>query len=241
LVITPKDISTYLFCPLLYFKGKQNKFYGKLSFFEEKIKESFIAAEENALLLDSVVSVNRLVSAWDKIWWPEATKKKIKLSVSEKKSLIATQKFIDYCRYEMTDYLWPTIGTNIESQIKIGESILKCKTDLIKIDLESKNRSTVLVNFSNRSMDIREAAFDNAIRVLCYSFYSGRNEKVSHININIKEENPKIELSVSTFYPKDMKNIEKMIKHAENGIRNKISYMNWFACKECNECKQLKL
>ena len=239
MLLTPEEISTYIYCPLLYYKNKVRKIYPELNNFEELMKKTFVAAEENALLLKSAVNTNRLLSSWDKIWWPIAINNKMSMDKAEKLTLKATQKFIEYCRYEFSSYTWPTIGTNIENKINIGNSILSIKTDLLKVNLESKKRNTVLVNFTNKDLSIRDAAFDNAIRIKCYGFYSGRGETMSHLSININE-NKKLNIAITTLTPNDIKNIGKMIKYIEQGIYNKISYMNSNACSQCNECKNIK-
>lgn len=238
--LTPEEISTYTYCPLLYYKGKVEKLYPRLNTFEMFLKDSFVAAEENALLLNSAVNTNKLISAWDKIWWPLAIKNKVSTEIAEKKTLLASQKFIEYCRYEFSSYTWPTIGVNIENKIPIGNSILNVKTDLIKINLEAKKKNTVLINFTNRDLSIRDAAFDNAIRIKCYGFYSGRGETISHININISEKK-NLKMSLTTIQPKDIIHIEKMIKGIEKNMYNKVSYMNSFACEQCKECAKGKL
>ena len=44
----------------------------------------------------------------------------------------------------------------------------------------------------------------------------------------------------STFSVKDIKYIEKTIKHVIKGIRMNVKYMNSYMCEECNLCLKLK-
>lgn len=240
MIITPKDISTYISCPLMYYKNAQEKIYPPLTFYEENLRQAFIKGEEKALLKDTVVSVKRLVRAWDNVWWPNVMKYKIDMKEGKKKSLKATERFMDYCTYEITDYLYPTVGANIESQVNINGSILKASVDVMKVNLEDNKRNTVLVNFTNKELSVRDAAYDNMIKSIVYAFYSGGGEQITHLNVNINENNRKIKINISNFQPKEIKQIERTIYHVHNGIRNNIKYMNPLLCKECKLCPQFK-
>jgi hypothetical protein len=239
-IIEPEDIGTYVYCPKLQRKGLHEKLFPKLSTFEQSVRDAIVLGEERALLKDSIVDVNKLTRAWDKTWWPAAVSNSIKMSEADKLTLKATEKFIDYCDYEFSDYSCPTIGVDIESQLQIGRSILKCKADLIKMNLNDKNKNnTMIINMSKRSLSIREAAFDPAIRATVYGFYRG-GETITHVNLNIDEKNNKFSTSISSFRPEDMETIRKMIEQVQHGIESSTVYMNPYLCKECNVCPELK-
>ena len=240
MIITPKDIAAYTFCPMLYYKRRQDKFLPSLTLMERNLRQSFIKAEEKALLRDTIVSVKKLVSAWDKIWWPAAMEYKMSMTDAKKVAVKATERFIDYCTYEMTDYLWPTIGVNVESSIDLGGATLVANTDIIKVNLEKSKRNTVLINFTSRRLSIRDAAFDNLIKTTAYAFYSGKGETITHLNVNISENREKIQMGISNFGEKEMDDIRKMIYHVKTGICSDVKYMNPVACKGCKVCPEYK-
>ena len=239
-VVSPIQIASYAFCPYLLLKGQQDKLFPGLSVYESHIKKSILLAEEDALYKNTIVTVKRLSRAWDKVWWPYVATKGIKIQEAEKVTIKAMQRFMDYCKYEITDYLWPTIGTEIDSEMIVEGSVLKSTADIIKVNLESKKRNTVIVGITNRTLSIRDAAFDNFIKASLLPFYSGKKETMTYINMNISEKNKEIETKVSTFQPEDMEEIEKATRYITIGIRKRIKYMNSFSCKGCNICPEFK-
>jgi hypothetical protein len=204
------------------------------------MKEAIIKAEEDAIYKNTIVSTRRLTLAWDKIWWPACMRHGIKMTEAEKFTLKAAKRFIDYCSYEMTDHLWPSIGTGIVSEMRVGRSILKSEANILKINLEDKKKNTVVVSLTNRDLTVRDAAFDNMIKSTILPFYSNRNEQMIHINMDISESKDKIKTRISTYSPKDLNEIEKMVNYAEEGIRKEVRYMNSFSCKECKVCPEFK-
>lgn len=237
----PEHIAAYTSCPLMYFKGRSDIIYPTMNDFEYSLRRAFIEGEREALLKDTIVDVNKLVRGWDNAWWPIVAKKKIPMKDAERQTLKATQIFMDYCSYEMTDYLCPTVGVDVESQKDIERSILISKADIIKVDLEKKHRNTVLVNFTKRKLSINQAAYDNAIKAIAYGFYTRKNESLTHLNIYLDENINKIKVNISVFQDEDFREIEKMIYHVHRGIKNDVRYMNTNACKECKLCPELKL
>lgn len=240
MIIKPKDIAAYAFCPMLYIKGRQDKFLPSLTLFERNLRKSLIKGEETALLKDTIISVKKLIRAWDNEWWPDAMAHKMDMIIAKEKAVKATEKFIDYCNYEVTDYLWPTIGVNIESRVDLGGAMLVANADIIKVNLEEKKRNTVLLNFTKRNLSIRDAAFDNLIKATVYAFYSGKGENITHINININEDLKKIKMNISNFKEKDIDDIRKMIYHVKRGITSNTKYMNPIACEGCAICPEYK-
>ena len=242
MILTAKDIATYLYCPFLYTLKNGNKIIARdLSFFESKLRKAFIEGENKAVMKDSIVTTYRFSRAWDEIWFPVATKRKISLKKTQDFTLKATIKFADYCKYDISDYTFPTAATDITMQNNINGTYLVGKADLVKIDMTTKKKTTVLVNFTTLDLDNRASSFDIMARVNAYCFYRGKKENVSHIYVNIDEKNEKLKLVTSTFSYKDMEVIRKMIYHAEEGIRNKRFYHNPYLCKECNRCPNLAL
>lgn len=240
MIITPKDIAAYAFCPMLYFKRRQDKFLPHLTLMERNLRKSFILAEERALLKDTIVSVPKLTTAWDTMWWPDAMAHKLTMVKAKDIAIKATERFIDYCNYEMTDYLWPTIGVDVESRVDLGMATLVANTDIIKVNLENNKRNTVLINFTSRRLSIRDAAFDNLIKATVYAFYSGNGETVTHLNVNINENIKKIQMGISHFDQKDIEDIRKMIYHIKTGISTGVKYMNPKACEGCKVCQEYK-
>ena len=225
---------------MLWHKGESKRFIPPLTIFESCIRKAIIAGEENALLKDSIVEPRKLIRAWDTFWWPAVAKYQIPIEEAKKKTIDATAKFVDYCKYDFSDYLWPTVGTNIESNIYIGSSTLKASADIIKVNLESSKPNTVIVNLNRKRISNREASFDAEIRAICYAFYSGKGETITHICLDLDEKNKKIKPIMSTFDHNDMEQTRKMLYHIESGIRKNVLYMNSPACKECNVCPEFK-
>ena len=238
MIITPKDIAAYTYCPMLYYKGRQDKFLPKLTLFEKNLRQSFILAEEKVLLKNTIVSVQKLTNAWDSIWWPEVMKHKVEMAKAKNTTIKATERFIDYCNYEMTDYLWPTVGVDVESRIDLGRATLVANVDIIKVNLDKQKRNTVLLNFTNRELSIRDAAFDNLIKTIAYAFYTGNGETITHLNVNISEQTKKIQMGISHFDKKDMDDIRRMIYHVKTGICTGVKYMNPMICKGCGVCPE---
>jgi hypothetical protein len=211
-----------------------------MNLYEQSLRDSFIKAEEDAIYKNTIVSTRRLTLAWDKVWWPATVKNNMKMTEAEKYTIKAAKSFIEYCSYEMTDHMWPSIGAGIVSEVRIGNSVLRSEADILKINLEDKNKNTVIVSFTNRELSVRDAAFDNMIKATIYPFYSHKKETIVHININISESKNKMTTRISRYLPEDIVEIEKMLLYAENGIRKEVKYMNSFACKECKVCPEFK-
>jgi hypothetical protein len=234
--LDPLDIACYIYCPVLYKKRRSDKIVGKLTVVEENIRQAFIDAEQRACLKDSIVSPKRLLAEWDNLWWPAAASAGINMTEASKVSLKASSKFADYCKYDISDWMFPTAGVQAESETHINSSILRATTDIVKVDLNG-DRNTVLVNFNKRKLSIVEAAYDPAIKATAYAFYSGRGEIITHIAIDIDEKKQNLKLTTSIFRPESMEEIRKMLYHVECGIRYSRYYPNPYACQECNICQ----
>jgi hypothetical protein len=239
--LNPLDIACYIYCPVLQEKGNTEKVANHLTFLEENLRNAFIDAERNACIKDSIVTPRKLLSSWDKIWWPAvAANGGISMKEANKLSLTASSKFADYCKYDISDWMFPTAGVKAESQIKINRSILKATADVIKVDLNGE-KNTILINFNRKNLSLRGAAHDPAIKTIAYAFYSGKGETITHIAIDLDETSNKIKMITSTFRPEDMEGIRKMLYHVESGISSGIPYVNPYMCKECKLCQDFIL
>jgi len=240
--LTPLDIACYIYCPVLQRKGRTDKIATKLTFTEENIRSAFIQGERNACLKDSIVSPRKLLSVWDKIWWPAIGEKGgISMKEANNISLIASSKFADYCKYDISDWMFPTAGVQAQSENYIGQSILKATVDVVKVDLDGKEKNTILINFDRKGLSLREAAMDPAIKATAYAFYSGKGETVTHMAIDLNENKNNIKITTSTFRPKIMEEIRKMLYHVEYGIRSGIYHVNPYKCQECKICQDFIL
>lgn len=240
--LDPLDIACYVYCPLLQAKGRTDIISKPLTFSEEMIRQTFIEAEKNACLKDSIVAPRKFLAAWERLWWPAVAKKKhISLKKAEEISLVAAHKFADYCKYDISGWMFPTAGASVESEIRIGPSTLRAKADVIKVDLNKDNKNTVLINFDRKGLGLRAAAQDPAIRATAYAFYSGKGEVITHIAIDINDKHNNIEVTTSTFRPESMEGIRKMLYHVEYGIRSGAKHANPYLCKECKVCQDFTL
>jgi hypothetical protein len=231
------DIASYVFCPVLQEKKRYDIIIPKLTFAEHCIREAFIDGERNACLKDSVVTPRKLMRAWEGIWWPAATEKKLSMEEANEVSLRASCQFSDYCKYDMSDWDFPTVGVAVESEIKLGPVTLCVSADVVKADLSGKKPCTVVVNFSSRKLSLRQASIDPAIKAAVYAFYGDRDENVAHILVDINERSDKIKAVVSIFRPEDMKHIRAMLEHVARGIYSRNYYHNPGLCKECKVCQ----
>jgi len=233
--ITPYQVGLYSACPKLYqLKGQAG--VAPLTFFEAQMRDAFIDGERNAVLKDSIVDTRKFSRAWDKIWFPAAAKRNISMKNANKKTLHATVKFADYCKYDISDYIYPTAGVDLQARLIIGQTELVAQADLLKLDMTTKYKTTVIVNFTNNNITLTESAFDQSIRATAYAFYRNKGDYVMHVNVSLDEKREKLNIVTSTFSPKDMDEIRKMLYHVELGLRNNVFYRNSLMCKGCNAC-----
>ena len=235
--LNPLDIACYIYCPILLQKKRHDKISPRLTFAEQYIRKAFIYGEMNACLKDSVITPRKLLNAWEKVWWPSVTAAgTISIKEAHDISLKASHKFTDYCKYDISDCMFPTAGVEAESDVKIGQSILKATVDVVKVDLNEKNKNTVLVNFNRKGLSLSSAALDPAIRATAYAFYSGKGETITHISVDIDENIKDVKLTTSTFRPEAMEGIRKMLYYVECGISRGAFHANPYPCKECKVC-----
>jgi hypothetical protein len=200
--------------------------------------ESIIETEKRCLLSDSEITPRKILRSWDKVWWPAAIENNIPPNEIKNKSLKASRIFTDYCKYDISGYMFPTVGTHITNQVGVGNSTLHSGVDIIKVNMNYTYRNINLVDFSMREMTEREIAIDTYIAAKAYSFYSHKEETVTYTHI--KPLKDKLFMSSAIFRPDQMIQIEKMIKHVVSGIESNIRYMNRWNCKECKLCRNFK-
>jgi hypothetical protein len=236
--LTPEDIGLYVKCPILFKKKRYNS--TSLTFFEEQIKQAFVEGEKNVVLKDSIIDPRKLSRAWDKIWFPAAVKEGISIKDANRKTLEAMFRFTEYCKYDISGYEYPTAGVDIDAVMHIKDHYIAAHADLLKIDLSTKQKTTVIVNFSNRKLSTSDIVFDPAIRTTAYAFYRNNNDYVMYVNVNIDENLNKLNMAAATFSPDQMDEIRKMIYHVELGIRNNVFYHNTAMCERCRACPVFK-
>lgn len=236
--ISPHDIACFLYCPILFSKGMRP--WKTLSVIEASLKKSFIEAERRVALKDSIVTARKLNTAWDSIWWPKAAELGLTSEQGNKVAIRAAIKLSDYCKYNITDWLYPTMGVEIDSQVKIGQCTLTARADLIKADLDSNRKTTILISFDNRDLTAREAVLDPIIRTTAYAFYRDRGEIITHIHVNLRDGLEKLHVTTSIFGKSDMAQIQKVLYYVERGIYSKVQYANTALCEKCQACAGLE-
>lgn len=237
--ITPADILYYTYCPYLLEKDPgKTKLIERMDLFNTCLVKSIVDAEKRCLMSDSELTPRKLVRSWDKIWWPEAVSNGIPLDKTEKESVRASRFMSDYCKYDISGYMFPTVATSITTQRTVGTCTLHSGVDMIKVDLNNSKKNLVLVDFSLREMSERELAIDTYNMAKAYSFYSGRGETVTYTHIRPGKN--KLHVSSAIFRPEQMKQIDTMVKHVVSGISKNIRYMNRWNCQECKLCPNFK-
>lgn len=237
--ITPADILYFTYCPYLLEKDpSKTKLIEKMDAFNECVVETILETEKRCLLAESEITPRKLLRSWDKIWWPEATRIELSMTEAEKKCIKASRLLSDYCKYDISGYMFPTVATKVKSEVQVGDCILYSEADIIKVDLNNSSRNVVIVDFSMRDMTEREIAIDTYNMAKAFSFYSGRGETITYTQIRPGRD--KFFISSSIFRPDQIKQIEAMVKHVVSGISKNIRYMNRWNCQECKLCKTFK-
>ena len=236
---TSLDIARYLYCPLLP-KRLDYLIYSKQSLFENNIGESIKKAEQNCLLKESEINPRKIMKAWDSVWWPNCAKNKISFKDAQKYTIKAGIYFTDYCKYDISDILYPTIAVDVNLQTRINQSILHTHIDLIKVDLTIKEKNILLIDFSKKDMSTSDTALDPGIASTAMSFYRGSGEIIRYILVQIDDKNKKLFMTSSIFRPNQIENIRKMVFNVENNIRRGVSYGDRWKCKECKACPSFK-
>lgn len=245
--LNPEDFSSFAYCPYLKSKTQSTSSIEEMNTFERCVTKAIKETESNCLLSGGDIVPRKILRRWDNIWWPEVTKNNIDFEDAQKQSIKASKIFADYCKYDISGYMYPTAGVDIESQVSLGHHILRAKTDIIKVDLTIKNRNIVLVNFTNKRLSARDMALDIGIQSIIYAFCDkmnlvlGPKENISYTSISINSRNDNLSISTVVFRKENLKSIEKTMKHIEHGIYKGVDYMNRWNCEVCRKCQIFKL
>lgn len=241
MILTPKDIARFAYCPYLKYTNKKIKQVDyKFNLFEKCVISSIKAAEKSCLLKETDITPRKILSKWDSIWWPEAVKNKIPTKEIESYSFKASSLFVDYCKYDISGFLYPAIGIDIKSEVKVGQSILITTTDIVKINLNLPQKNMHIIGFGTIPLSIREVVLNPEIRAITYSLYNANNMDMAYTYICVREGHEKLLVTTSVLRQDEMKEIERSIKYTEEGIRRQIKTMNIWNCKECNQCQSLR-
>lgn len=239
-MITAEDILAYSYCPILVKRNRKDIILPKSSNIDKCLIRAFISAEQEACLKDSIVTTRRLLAAWEKIWWPNVISSNIPIEEANNLSLKTSDKFSEYCRYDLSDWGYPTLGTNVENILQLESATISVHADVLKINLELGRPNLVIVNFSNRQLNNRLLSIDPYTLSTVYGFYSGKEDYVTYINLFASIDRP---LAVtSCMYSKDdIERLDIWFKNISRNIHKKNYYYNPFLCKECKLCRDLQV
>jgi hypothetical protein len=238
--LTSKDFEVFSFCPYLWAnKIKKIPLAEKFSPLEETVIQTIKKTELSCLLKDSEVTNRKLLRQWDNTWWPNAIKNKISLKEAQDISVRAAKIFTDYCKYEFTDLFHPTAGVDIEKEIQIGRSIVSNHIDLLKIDLNIKEKNLIIIEFGKETKTPKELALNLNLLSKIYSFYDS-HKVIKLIYMIIDSKKQKVKSKTILYRKEDFFRIKKTLNFIESGINKKVSYMNSYNCWRCNYCQVLK-
>jgi len=239
MIISPLDISRYIYCPLLP-KGADEVVYSKNSFFELCIGEAIIKTEQTCLIKGNDINSRKIMNSWDSIWWPACPGQNISFKEAQDKTIKASLFFLDYCKYDFIDYSCPTVATDINAEINVGQSILKAHVDIMKVDLRIKEKNIMLIDFKKKNMSTIDVAMDPGIGATALAFSRNKNEIIQYVIVEINESNKKLFITQAIFRPEQLQNTYKMICSVEENIRKKINYGDRWKCQECKQCPSFK-
>jgi len=241
-MVTPLDIACFQYCSkTLEKESYKEKVIPSLTFFEEHMRLAIIDAERSLIFKDSDLNPKKILNKWDKLWWPAAMSSGISIKEAEELTHKASEKFSDYCKYDISDYFHPTAGADVEASKRINSTYLTTQIDLVKVDIRERRINITLVDFTRKNLSTRDIILDPAIRAKAYAFSLGKKETITYTCIDLNEEKEKLIVSSAVFRPEELEKIRKMIIHTESGIRNNIYSLNRWLCKECNICQSSKL
>ena len=237
--LTPTDIARFLYCPLLP-KKSEYLVYKPRTMFESCVGEAIKEAERTSLLNETEIGPRKITKAWDNTWWPACAAHSIPFKEAQERTIKAGPYFLDYCKYDISDFLHPTVAINVDAQTPVGQSILHTHIDLVKVDLTMSEKNMMLIDFTKKGMKTFDVGLDPGIAATALSFYRGKGELIQYVVIEIDENIEKLFVTYSVFRPSDMENIKKMINYVENSIRRGVLYGDRWKCKECKACPSFK-
>jgi len=239
MTLTPTDIARFIYCPLLP-KRSEHLVYKKRSLFESCVGEAIKEAERACLVNESDISPRKITRAWDNTWWPASATHNIPFNKAQDFTLKATPYFLDYCKYDISDFLHPTVAVDVDTKIPVGQSIFHAHIDMIKVDLTIKQKNMMLIDFTKKGMKTFDVSLDPGIASVAMAFNRGVEEIIRYVLVEIDENNERLFITSSVFRQSDMENIRKMVFYIENSIRKGVSYGDRWKCKECKACPSFK-
>lgn len=232
--VTPNDIGTFAYCPYLYQQG--GSAYEDLSLFTETARDSILAAEVAEMRRGGMFLNNiKIGKAWEKIWWPRATKAGLSPKRIEEKTLYAALKFTDYCRYDIASTAFTTIAVGIPVERQLSHGTLASEVQLLKSPRSTNDYATV-ISFGEKRLTRQELAADISTMATLYILQAlERNISYLHISLGSRDDEVKI---ASCYYRKsDLAEAEKVIEYLMRGMKAGIDYRPYWTCKDCNKCR----
>ena len=134
MLLTPLDIAAFHYCPYLFFNKKKESFFKKDSnLLEKNVIRAIKLAEESCVRVGSEVNPSKIIRKWDGFWWEEAISKELSISEADKYSIKAATIVSDYCKYDVSGYMYPVVGKDIYIQKEITKDIiLHSSIDVLK-------------------------------------------------------------------------------------------------------------
>jgi hypothetical protein len=240
MIILPEDLYSFHYCPYLYFNKTKKSIYNyQRTFLEENIVKAIRLSEESCLLKGSEVNTQKIIRKWDSFWWEEATINSISLKEADELSIIAANFFSQYCKFDISGYMFPTIGSNLLVQKELfSDMYLNCYIDIYKIDLLQKEKNSIIIKFGNQKLTKRQVVSSIETKSIVYSLFEDQ-ENIRFIYVFLKEKN-KIDMISAFFRKEDILQIEKSLEYILSGIKHNIQTVNDYNCEECKQCKAFK-
>jgi hypothetical protein len=229
------DLMAFAYCPFMYQNGGTGKLVSPLSLQERLIRESILGAEQRALDQNSYITPRKIGNIWEKLWWPIALKLGLTPTETEEKSVQVARKFVDYCRYDISNASHQTVGLDIKSEIQLGGCIVSTEIDLVKMPLFENRNTLVLIDFKRKDMKSSRVANDIEILTNMYAFRE-LNRAITYITVDLSENLKKTKMVFTYYEPKDLDKVGKTLNYLAEGIRKGIDYQYSWMCDRCNKC-----
>lgn len=205
-----------------------------LNLFEQSVRASILATEQQVMDLESMIEPRKLGKTWEKIWWPMTVKEGMSSSEANSMAVNATYKFMDYCGYDISGPLFETIGIEVPSEIQLPNAVLAAEIDLIKMSIKGRGE-IVLIDFNRKGMKKIEVANDPAILATVYAF-SHLGKPITYICIDIDQKLDGVAMQAGFYSLERMPGIYSFLKHISGGIYNRVNYTASWMCSDCRKC-----
>lgn len=238
--LTPKDIASFHYCPYMFFnKKKKSIFNDDLNLYEKSIIRAIKLSEESCILKGSEVNPQKIIRQWDKFWWEKAISVGLKLKEAEQYSIKAASVFMEYCKYDISGYMYPSVGKDILCQKEVdSRNTIYSSIDLLKVNLNIKETNSVLIKFGNMDIGHRELFSNLETQIIVNSFFD-KQELINFIYIKINEKE-KFKITSINIRREELLKINKTVKYLIYGIKEKVETINYWNCKECGQCRNFK-